>query len=150
MIPEGTYPATVLRKVSSDPTDPRYNAAINIETDHTFTGEQFTDGNYTIYFLVKKNTGETDADKTDFTVDKKAPTVELNYPKPDDPQAGEITVSGSIIDEGAGVKETMTKYILGKKASTPTVSTPDYNAATAPHGWKAMDKGIVEYPRQLG
>jgi len=72
-------------------------------------------------------------------VDKTAPTVALTYPDPTDPQAGEITVSGTIVDDGAGVNPDKTKYILGKKTPAPTVSTPDYHATTAPHGWKPMN-----------
>ena len=81
--------------------------------------------------------------KTQFTrtitVDKTAPAVELTYPDPADPQAGEITVSGTIMDTGVGVNAAKTKYILGKKNPAPTVSTPDYHATTAPHGWKPME-----------
>ena len=81
--------------------------------------------------------------KTQFTrtitVDKTAPAVELTYPDPADPQAGEITVSGTIMDTGVGVNAAKTKYILGKKTPAPTVSTPDYHATTAPHGWKPME-----------
>ena len=87
--------------------------------------------------------------KSQFTrtiiVDKTAPKVELNYPDPTDPQAGEITVSGIITDvqnttdAGVGVNPDKTKYILGKQAVPPTVDTPNYDAAAAPNGWKAMD-----------
>ena len=81
--------------------------------------------------------------KSQFTrgiiVDKTAPTVELTYPEPTDPQAGEITVSGTIVDDGAGVNPDKTKYILGKKASPPTVSTPDASSPADTNGWKPMD-----------
>ena len=80
--------------------------------------------------------------KTQFTrgiiVDKTAPTVALTYPDPTDPQAGEITVSGTIVDDGAGVNPDKTKYILGKKASPPTVSTPDASSPADTNGWKPM------------
>ncbi|AAS13225.1 hypothetical protein TDE_2708 [Treponema denticola ATCC 35405] len=137
------YPTTVLTKVNpSDPNDFRYKAAnVNISG--------LDDKIHTIYFLAKAGPGSTDSDTTDFTVDKTAPTVTIRYPAADDPQAGDITISGAISDDPpsgltpepptAGVKASSTKYILGKKTSVPTVSTPDYDAATAPHGWKAMD-----------
>ncbi|XTB06075.1 hypothetical protein KP614_02020 [Treponema denticola] len=137
------YPTTVLTKVNpSDPNDFRYKAAnVNISG--------LDDKIHTIYFLAKAGPGSTDSDTTDFTVDKTAPTVTIRYPAADDPQAGDITISGAISDDPpsgltpepptAGVKASSTKYILGKKTPAPTVSTPDYDAATAPHGWKAMD-----------
>ena len=142
-VPTSPYPTTVLTKVNpSDPTDRRYKAAnVNISG--------LDDKIHTIYFLAKAGPGSTDSDTTDFTVDKTAPTVTIRYPAADDPQAGDITISGAISDDPpsgltpepptAGVKASSTKYILGKKTSVPTVSTPDYDAATAPHGWKAMD-----------
>ncbi|MDR9858207.1 hypothetical protein [Treponema socranskii] len=135
-------PTKKLTKVNSDPNDPRYKKA-------GVTISALSDGNHIIHFLVKAGSGSTDTDKTDFTVDKTAPTVKIRYPEADDPQAGEFTISGAISDDPpsgltpepptAGVKASSTKYILGKKTSVPTVSTPDYDAATAPHGWKAMD-----------
>ena len=137
------YPTTVLTKVNpSDPNDFRYKAAnVNISG--------LDDKIHTIYFLVKAGSGSTDSDTTDFTVDKTAPTVTIRHPAADDPQAGELIISGAISDDPpsgltpepptAGVKASSTKYILGKKTSVPTVSTPDYDAATSPHGWKAMD-----------
>ena len=137
------YPTTVLTKVNpSDPNDFRYKKA-NVDISG------LDDKTHTIYFLVKAGSGSTDSDTTDFTVDKTAPTVTIRYPAADDPQAGDITISGAISDDPpsgltpepptAGVKASSTKYILGKKTSVPTVSTPDYDAATEPHGWKAMD-----------
>ena len=131
--PTGPYPATVLTKVApSDQNDPRYKAAnVNISG--------LNDGDHTIHFLVRAGSGSTDTDKTDFTVDKTAPTVALTYPEATDPQAGEITVSGSISDAGAGVKATSTKYILGKKTDAPTITTPDAASPTDTDGWKAMD-----------
>ena len=142
-VPTSPYPTTVLTKVNpSDPTDLRYKAAnVNISG--------LDDKIHTIYFLVKAGADSTDSGTTDFTVDKKAPTVTIRYPEAGDPQAGELTISGAISDDPpsglipepltAGVKASSTKYILGKKTSAPTVSTPDYDATTAPHGWKAMD-----------
>ena len=142
-VPTSPYPTTVLTKVNpSDPDDFRYKAAnVNISG--------LDDKTHTIYFLVKAGSGSTDSDTTDFTVDKTAPTVTIRHPAADDPQAGELIISGVISDDPpsgltpepptAGVKASSTKYILGKKTPAPTVSTPDYDAATAPHGWKAMD-----------
>ena len=131
-----------LKKVSLDSKDPRYKAA-----GVTISG--LSDGIHEIHFLAKTDSDSTDTDTTEFTVDKTAPTVTIRYPEAGDPQAGELTISGAISDDPpsgltpasptAGVKASSTKYILGKKTSVPTVSTPDYDAATAPHGWKAMD-----------
>ncbi|MGI5074430.1 hypothetical protein E4N71_03035 [Treponema vincentii] len=129
---DGPYPPTTLQKVSAseDTAVPRYKAVIDIPASATFDQQPLTDGDYEVYFLVKADSGATDRDSTDFTVDRTAPTVELTYPDYSDPQAGEITVSGSITDVGAGVKAESTKYILGKK-------TPAPNETTA--GWKNMD-----------
>ena len=131
-----------LKKVSLDLKDPRYKAA-----GVTISG--LSDGIHKIHFLAKTDSDSTDTDTTEFTVDKTGPTVTIRYPEAGDPQAGELTISGAISDDPpsglipasptAGVKASSTKYILGKKTSVPTVSTPDYDAATAPHGWKAMD-----------
>ena len=116
-------PAKKLIKVNSDPNDPRYKAA-----GVTISG--LSDGIHKIHFLAKTSSGSTDTDTTEFTVDKTGPTIEIVYPEETDPQAGEIVVSGRISDEWAGVNPEKTKYILGKKPSTPTVNT------TA--GWKIM------------
>ena len=90
-VPTSPYPTTVLTKVNpSDPTDLRYKAAnVNISG--------LDDKIHTIYFLAKAGPGSTDSDTTDFTVDKTAPTVTIRYPAADDPQAGDITISGAII-----------------------------------------------------
>ncbi|UTC52236.1 hypothetical protein ABH09_07600 [Treponema sp. OMZ 803] len=116
-------PSKILTKVNADPTDPRYKAA-----GVTISG--LSDGIHKIHFLAKTSSGSTDKDTTEFTVDKTGPTIEIVYPEESDPQAGEIVVSGRISDEWAGVNPEKTKYILGKKPSTPTVDT----AA----GWKIM------------
>ena len=135
-----------LKKASAAATNPRYEVEVEIVKesgkyvikwkDPAGVSKQkelpvgFSDGTHIIHFLGKAGSGSTDTDKTDFTFDTKAPTVKITYPEAGDPQAGEITVSGSITDAGAGVKETSTKYILGKKTSTPT---------PADSGWNAMD-----------
>jgi len=126
-------PTKKLTKVNSDPNDPRYKKA-------GVTISALSDGNHIIHFLVKAGSGSTDTDKTDFTVDKTAPTVKIRYPEADDPQAGELTISGAISDDPpsgltpepptAGVKVSSTKYILGKKTPAPE---------PADSGWNAMD-----------
>jgi len=121
---EDPYPSTKLEKVSGivpAPEPPIYHDTVDINS--------LSDGEYEIHFLAKTS-GAKDADKTYFTVDKTAPTVDLSFPEPTDPWAGVITVSGTISDAGAGVNPEKTKYILGKK--TP-ITTP------ATSGWKAMD-----------
>jgi hypothetical protein len=111
--------------IRPDPTGApaRYKATLNIDS--------LTDGDYELHLWAKADNGSEDRDKIVFSVDKTAPTIELTYPETNDPQAGEITVSGSITDTGAGVKATSTKYILGKKSPPPNKNT------TA--GWSAMD-----------
>ena len=122
---------TLTKADPSNPSEPKYKTTINISA--------LGDGDHEIHFFVKNGSGSSDTDKTEFTVDKTGPTVEIVYPEETDPQAGEIVVSGRISDKWAGVNPDKTKYILGKKTSAPTVSTPDYHATTAPHGWKPMD-----------
>ncbi|MGI5074431.1 hypothetical protein E4N71_03040 [Treponema vincentii] len=134
---DGPYPPTTLQKVSAseDTAVPRYKAVIDIPASATFDQQPLTDGDYEVYFLVKADSGATDRDSTDFTVDRTAPTVELTYPDYSDPQAGEITVSGSITDVGAGVKAESTKYILGKKPSTPSLTDSGWlNMTTSTKG----------------
>ena len=134
---DGPYPPTTLQKVSAseDTVVPRYKAVIDIPASATFDQQPLTDGDYEVYFLVKADSGATDRDSTDFTVDRTAPTVELSYPDYSDPQAGEITVSGSITDVGAGVKAESTKYILGKKPSTPSLTDSGWlNMTTSTKG----------------
>ena len=126
-------PTKKLTKVNSNPNDPRYKK-------ENFDVSSLSDGNHIIHFLVKAGSGSTDTDKTDFTVDKTAPTVKIRYPEADDPQAGELTISGAISDDPpsgltpepptAGVKVSSTKYILGKKTPAPE---------PADSGWNAMD-----------
>ena len=126
-------PTKKLTKVNSNPNDPRYKK-------ENFDVSSLSDGNHIIHFLVKAGSGSTDTDKTDFTVDKTAPTVKIRYPEADDPQAGELTISGAISDDPpsgltpepptAGVKASSTKYILGKKTPAPE---------PADSGWNAMD-----------
>jgi len=134
---DGPYPPTTLQKVSAseDTVVPRYKAVIDIPASATFDQQPLTDGDYEVYFLVKADSGATDRDSTDFTVDRTAPTVELTYPDYSDPQAGEITISGSITDVGAGVKAESTKYILGKKPSTPSLTDSGWlNMTTSTKG----------------
>ncbi|MGI5074429.1 hypothetical protein E4N71_03030 [Treponema vincentii] len=117
-----------LTKATPNPSDPKYKATIDISG--------LADGEHKIYFLVKAGSGATDADSTDFTVDKKAPVVEISFPLPTDPQAGKITISGTINDgTGSGVKEAGTKYILGKKPSTPSLTDSGWlNMTTSTKG----------------
>ncbi|UTC49039.1 hypothetical protein [Treponema vincentii] len=117
-----------LTKATLNPSDPKYKATIDISG--------LADGEHKIYFLVKAGSGATDADSTDFTVDKKAPVVEISFPLPTDPQAGKITISGTINDgTGSGVKEDGTKYILGKKPSTPSLTDSGWlNMTTSTKG----------------
>jgi len=113
-----------LTKLNSNPNDRRYKKA-NVDIS------SLADGDYEIHFLVKAGSGSTDTDKTDFTVDKTAPTVDIGFPLPTDPQAGKITISGTINDgTGAGVKEAGTKYILGKKPSTPAINDSGWQNMT--------------------
>ena len=144
-----------LKKASAAENDPRYEVEVEIVEvsgkyvirwkDPAGVSKQkelpagFSDGTHIIHFLGKAGSGSTDTDKTEFNFDNTGPTIEIVYPEGTDPQAGDIVVSGRISDEWAGVNPEKTKYILGKKTSAPTVSTPDYHAATAPHGWKPMD-----------
>jgi len=117
-------PAKKLTKLNSNPNDRRYKKA-NVDIS------SLADGDYEIHFLVKAGSGSTDTDKTDFTVDKTAPTVDIGFPLPTDPQAGKITISGTINDgTGAGVKEAGTKYILGKKPSTPAINDSGWQNMT--------------------
>ncbi|EEV20625.1 hypothetical protein TREVI0001_2209, partial [Treponema vincentii ATCC 35580] len=77
-----------------------------------------------------------------FTVDKKAPVVEISFPLPTDPQAGKITISGTINDgTGSGVKEDGTKYILGKKASIPALDDSAWQTMTTSTkgSWNKVD-----------
>ena len=107
----------------SNSSDPKYKATIDISS--------LADGNYEIHFLVKNGSGSSDTDKTDFTVDKTPPTADISFPLPTDPQAGKITISGTINDgSGSGVKEAGTKYILGKRSSTPAISDSDWKNMT--------------------
>jgi len=107
----------------SNPSDPKYKATIDISS--------LADGSYEIHFLVKAGSGSTDTEKTDFTIDKTPPTADIGFPLPTDPQAGKITISGTINDgSGAGVKEAGTKYILGKKSSTPSLTDSGWQNMT--------------------
>jgi len=123
-----------LTKATPNPSDPKYKATIDISG--------LADGEHKIYFLVKAGSGATDADSTDFTVDKKAPVVEISFPLPTDPQAGKITISGTINDgTGSGVKEDGTKYILGKKASIPALDDSAWQTMTTSTkgSWNKVD-----------
>ncbi|WP_428771686.1 hypothetical protein V1L52_06195 [Treponema sp. HNW] len=127
-VPATPDPLKILEKVNlSDPNDPKYKAAIDISSLNDAPPQN---GEYKIHFLAKNPTGESDTDNTDFIVDKTAPAVEITYPDPTDPQAGSITISGSITDEKAGVKASSTKYILGKKTPAPDVTATGWQAMT--------------------
>ena len=112
----------------SNSSDPKYKATIDISS--------LADGSYEIHFLVKAGSGSTDTEKTDFTIDKTPPTADIGFPLPTDPQAGKITISGTINDgSGSGVKEAGTKYILGKKPSTPSLTDSGWlNMTTSTKG----------------
>ncbi|UTC51336.1 Ig-like domain repeat protein [Treponema sp. OMZ 855] len=123
-VPTSPYPATVLTKADpADQSDHKYKATIDVSS--------LSDGDHEIHFLVKAGSGSTDADKTDFAIDKTPPTADISYPLPADPQAGKITISGTITDgTGSSVKEAGTKYILGKKSSTPALTDSGWQNMT--------------------
>ncbi|MEL3913530.1 hypothetical protein [Treponema pedis] len=100
----------------------RYKANVNIAS--------LTDGDHKIWFKAKSSTGGTDSDYMEFVVDKTAPAIDISYPLPSEPQAGEISVSGTITDLYSGVKETGTKWIIGKRSSVPAENDT---------GWKDMN-----------
>ena len=114
---------TLTKADPSNPSDPKYKTTINISA--------LGDGDHEIHFFVKSGSGSSDTDKTTFAVDTKAPTADIGFPLPTDPQAGKITISGTINDgSGSGVKEAGTKYILGKRSSTPAISDSDWKNMT--------------------
>ncbi|UTY23148.1 Ig-like domain repeat protein [Treponema denticola] len=123
-VPTSPYPATVLTKADpANQSDHKYKATIDVSS--------LSDGDHEIHFLVKAGSGSTDADKTDFAIDKTPPTADISYPLPADPQAGKITISGTITDgTGSSVKEAGTKYILGKKSSTPALTDSGWQNMT--------------------
>ncbi|WP_041610113.1 hypothetical protein [Treponema pedis] len=107
------------------PSGIRYKANVNIAS--------LTDGDHKIWFKAKSSTGGTDSDYMEFVVDKTAPAIDISYPLPSEPQAGEISVSGTITDLYSGVKETGTKWIIGKRSSVPAENDTDWkdmNAST--------------------
>ncbi|WP_157753087.1 hypothetical protein [Treponema vincentii] len=68
--------------------------------------------------------------------------MEISFPLPTDPQAGKITISGTINDgTGSGVKEDGTKYILGKKASIPALDDSAWQTMTTSTkgSWNKVD-----------
>jgi len=113
---------------SSNPSDPKYKTTIDISG--------LADGDHEIHFFVKNGSGSSDTDKTAFEIDTKAPSADIGFPLPTDPQAGKITISGTINDgSGSGVKEVGTKYILGKKPSTPSLTDSGWlNMTTSTKG----------------
>ena len=114
---------TLTKADPSNPSDPKYKTTINIST--------LGDGDHEIHFFVKSGSGSSDTDKTTFAVDTKAPSADIGFPLPTDPQAGKITISGTINDgSGSGVKEAGTKYILGKKPSTPALTDSGWQNMT--------------------
>lgn len=114
---------TLTKADPSNPSDPKYKTTINIST--------LGDGDHEIHFFVKSGSGSSDTDKTTFAVDTKAPSADIGFPLPTDPQAGKITISGTINDgSGSGVKEAGTKYILGKKSSTPLITDSGWQNMT--------------------
>ena len=114
---------TLTKADPSNPSDPKYKTTINIST--------LGDGDHEIHFFVKSGSGSSDTDKTTFAVDTKAPSADIGFPLPTDPQAGKITISGTINDgSGSGVKEAGTKYILGKKSSTPSITDSGWQNMT--------------------
>lgn len=65
------------------------------------------------------------------TVDNTGPEIELVSPSVDDPQAGLITIQGTISDAGSSVKKEATKYLIAKTADIPaggpTASDPRWH-----------------------
>ncbi len=119
---------TLTKADPSNPSDPKYKTTINISA--------LNDGDHKIHFFVKNGSGSSDTDKTTFAIDTKAPSADIGFPLPTDPQAGKITISGTINDgSGSGVKEAGTKYILGKKPSTPSLTDSGWlNMTTSTKG----------------
>ncbi|MFC1240147.1 hypothetical protein ACFGOO_12125, partial [Treponema vincentii] len=119
---------TLTKADSSNPSDPKYKTTIDISG--------LADGDHEIHFFVKNGSGSSDTDKTAFAIDTKAPSADIGFPLPTDPQAGKITISGTINDgSGSGVKEAGTKYILGKKPSTPSLTDSGWlNMTTSTKG----------------
>ncbi|MGI5100871.1 hypothetical protein [Treponema vincentii] len=114
-----------LTKATPNPSDPKYKATIDISG--------LADGEHKIYFLVKAGSGATDADSTDFTVDKKAPVVEILSPNLSRSQSGDFTMRGSAVDTPSGVKSI--KYIAGKQNSGDITVKP----AETSSAWKPLD-----------
>ncbi len=104
----------------------KYKADIDISN--------LSDGEHTIHFLARTSIASEDRDSVTFTVDKTAPTVTLTYPEPTVPQAGTVTVSGTIMDSGAGVDSTKTKYLIIKTADIPTGGVTENTP-----GWQDME-----------
>ena len=114
-----------LTKATPNPSDPKYKATIDISG--------LADGEHKIYFLVKAGSGATDADSTDFTVDKKAPVVEILSPNLSRSQSGDFTMRGSAVDTPSGVKSI--KYIAGKQNPGDITVKP----AETSSAWKPLD-----------
>ena len=140
-IDSATVPHTPAHELSLD-SGIRYKATVDINDPVSNPGHKLTDGDHKIYFVAVSSGGGTDSDDIDFIIDTTAPSVDISYPLPTDPQAGKITISGTITDgTGSGVKETGTKWILGKKASTPALNDPSWqNMTTSTKGsWNISD-----------
>lgn len=105
------------------PENLRYKKEIDISA--------LPDGIHKIFLLAKNGSGgQKDTDNTEFEVDKTPPGVALSYPEADDPQAGKITISGTIEDIRAGVDSEKTKWIIGKKSPAPLATDT---------GWQDME-----------
>ena len=140
-----------LKKASAAANDPRYEVEVEIVEvsgkyvikwkDPAGVSKQkelpvgFSDGTHIIHFLGKAGSGSTDTDKTDFTFDTKAPTVEITSPDLSRSQSGDFTMRGSVIDTPSGVKSI--KYIVGKqKPSDPDdITTKPVETSTE---WKPL------------
>ena len=143
-IDSATVPHTPAHELSLD-SGIRYKATVDINNPVSNPGHKLTDGDHKIYFVAVSSGGGTDSDDIDFIIDTTAPSVDISYPLPTDPQAGKITISGTITDgTGSGVKETGTKWILGKKASTPALDDPSWqNMTTSTKGsWNISDVNL--------
>ncbi|QNL96586.1 hypothetical protein H9I35_09100 [Treponema sp. Marseille-Q4132] len=143
-IDSATVPHTPAHELSLD-SGIRYKATVDINNPVSNPGHKLTDGDHKIYFVAVSSGGGTDSDDIDFIIDTTAPSVDISYPLPTDPQAGKITISGTITDgTGSGVKETGTKYILGRKASTPALDDPSWqNMTTSTKGsWNISDVNL--------
>ncbi|ERF60662.1 hypothetical protein HMPREF0860_0167 [Treponema socranskii subsp. socranskii VPI DR56BR1116 = ATCC 35536] len=137
-----------LKKASAAANDPRYEVEVEIVKesgkyvikwkDPAGVSKQkelpvgFSDGTHIIHFLGKAGSGSTDTDKTDFTFDTKAPTVEITSPDLSRSQSGDFTMRGSVIDTPSGVKSI--KYIVGKRDTNDITVKPSETSTE----WKPL------------